>query len=542
MNNSVFNFPLPQNEPVLSYFSNSPERIALEKELEKQSTQVIDIPLIIGGKEVRTGNTDTVVMPHNHKHILATYHKAGPKEVQMAIEAAVEAQKKWSEMPWTSRSAVMLKIAELLATKYRSVINAATMLGQSKNIYQAEIDSACETIDFLRYNVAFASRIYSSQPKSTTNHIDSMEYRALEGFVFAISPFNFTSIASNLNLSPVMMGNTTIWKPATTAILSNYYLMHIFMEAGLPAGVVNFLPGSGAVIGKEAIESKHFAGIHFTGSNGTFNGLWNQVSQRLDKYISYPRLVGETGGKDFIFVHPSAKVKEVAVAAYAGAFEFQGQKCSAASRIYIPSSLWDGIKEHMLNLDKSAKMGDVRDASNFINAVIDEKSFDNIASYIDYAKSSNNAEIVFGGTYDKSVGYFIRPTLIKTSDPHFKSMEEEIFGPVLTAYIYEDNKLEEAIELCNTTSPYGLTGAVFSTDRYEAERICNRLRYAAGNFYINDKPTGAVVGMQPFGGSRASGTNDKAGGEFNLIRWITPRTIKETMISASEIMYGYMKE
>ncbi len=542
MNNSVFNFPLPQNEPVLSYFSNSPERIALEKELEKQSTQVIDIPLIIGGKEVRTGNTDTVVMPHNHKHILATYHKAGPKEVQMAIEAAVEAQKKWSEMPWTSRSAVMLKIAELLATKYRSVINAATMLGQSKNIYQAEIDSACETIDFLRYNVAFASRIYSSQPKSTTNHIDSMEYRALEGFVFAISPFNFTSIASNLNLSPVMMGNTTIWKPATTAILSNYYLMHIFMEAGLPAGVVNFLPGSGAVIGKEAIESKHFAGIHFTGSNGTFNGLWNQVSQRLDKYISYPRLVGETGGKDFIFVHPSAKVKEVAVAAYAGAFEFQGQKCSAASRIYIPSSLWDGIKEHMLNLDKSAKMGDVRDASNFINAVIDEKSFDNIASYIDYAKSSDNAEIVFGGTYDKSVGYFIRPTLIKTSDPHFKSMEEEIFGPVLTAYIYEDNKLEEAIELCNTTSPYGLTGAVFSTDRYEAERICNRLRYAAGNFYINDKPTGAVVGMQPFGGSRASGTNDKAGGEFNLIRWITPRTIKETMISASEIMYGYMKE
>lgn len=542
MNNSIYNFPVPQNEPVKSYLKGSPEREALENELKRQSNIVVDIPLIIGGKEIRTGNTETVVMPHNHKHILATYHKAGEKEIQMAIDASLKAHKEWSETPWTIRASIMLKTAELIANKYRALLNAATMLGQSKNIYQAEIDSACETIDFLRFNVSFASEIYGTQPKSAYNQLNRMEYRALEGFILSVSPFNFTAIASNLNMSPVMMGNTTIWKPATTALLSNYYLMQIFKEAGLPDGVVNFVPGSGSLIGNVAMSSKDLAGIHFTGSNATFNSIWNIVGAKLHTYKSYPRLVGETGGKDFIFVHPSADAIEVATAAYAGAFEYQGQKCSAASRMYIPSSLWERIKSIMISIDSSAKMGDVAEPSNFINAVIDKASFKNIVSYIEFAKNSNEAEIVFGGTYDDSVGYFIRPTLIKTSNPKFKTMEEEIFGPVLTAYIYDDQDIEEAIKLCDNTSPYGLTGAVFGKDRIAVSDICGKLSYAAGNFYINDKPTGAVVGMQPFGGSRGSGTNDKAGGQFNLIRWVSPRTIKETFIPSVDIKYPYMKE
>lgn len=542
MNNSIYNFPVPQNEPVKSYLKGSPEREALENELKRQSNIVVDIPLIIGGKEIRTGNTETLVMPHNHKHILATYHKAGEKEIQMAIDASLKAHKEWSETPWTIRASIMLKTAELIANKYRALLNAATMLGQSKNIYQAEIDSACETIDFLRFNVSFASEIYGTQPKSAYNQLNRMEYRALEGFILSVSPFNFTAIASNLNMSPVMMGNTTIWKPATTALLSNYYLMQIFMEAGLPDGVVNFVPGSGSLIGNVAMSSKDLAGIHFTGSNATFNSIWNIVGAKLHTYKSYPRLVGETGGKDFIFVHPSADAIEVATAAYAGAFEYQGQKCSAASRMYIPSSLWERIKSIMISIDSSAKMGDVAEPSNFINAVIDKASFKNIVSYIEFAKNSNEAEIVFGGTYDDSVGYFIRPTLIKTSNPKFKTMDEEIFGPVLTAYIYDDQDIEEAIKLCDNTSPYGLTGAVFGKDRIAVSDICGKLSYAAGNFYINDKPTGAVVGMQPFGGSRGSGTNDKAGGQFNLIRWVSPRTIKETFIPSVDIKYPYMKE
>lgn len=542
MNNSIYNFPVPQNEPVKSYLKGSPEREALENELKRQSNIVVDIPLIIGGKEIRTGNTETVVMPHNHKHILATYHKAGEKEIQMAIDASLKAHKEWSETPWTIRASIMLKTAELIANKYRALLNAATMLGQSKNIYQAEIDSACETIDFLRFNVSFASEIYGTQPKSAYNQLNRMEYRALEGFILSVSPFNFTAIASNLNMSPVMMGNTTIWKPATTALLSNYYLMQIFMEAGLPDGVVNFVPGSGSLIGNVAMSSKDLAGINFTGSNATFNSIWNIVGAKLHTYKSYPRLVGETGGKDFIFVHPSADAIEVATAAYAGAFEYQGQKCSAASRMYIPSSLWERIKSIMISIDSSAKMGDVAEPSNFINAVIDKASFKNIVSYIEFAKNSNEAEIVFGGTYDDSVGYFIRPTLIKTSNPKFKTMDEEIFGPVLTAYIYDDQDIEEAIKLCDNTSPYGLTGAVFGKDRIAVSDICGKLSYAAGNFYINDKPTGAVVGMQPFGGSRGSGTNDKAGGQFNLIRWVSPRTIKETFIPSVDIKYPYMKE
>lgn len=541
MNNAIFNFPLPANEPVKTYLPGSPERIALDAELKRQSSEVIDVPLIIGGKEIRTGNVGTVVMPHNHKHILATYHKAGEKEVQMAVDAAMAAHKEWSETPWEVRASIMLRIAELLAGKYRPVLNAATMLGQSKNIYQAEIDSACELIDFLRYNVAYACKIYATQPKSAANQINSVEYRPLEGFVMAISPFNFTSIASNLNMAPAMMGNTTIWKTSSTAILSNYYLMKAFMEAGLPDGVVNFLCGPGSLIGRVAMDSPDFGGIHFTGSSATFNYLWKKVGENLPKYKTYPRLVGETGGKDFIFVHPSACTKAVANAAFCGAFEFQGQKCSAASRMYVPKSIWPAVLDGIRERAEEVKMGDVADPDNFINAVIDEASFDNIVSYIEYAKESKDAKIVVGGEYDKSVGYFIRPTVIETSDPHFKSMEEEIFGPVLTVYVYEDDKLDEAVELCNTTSPYGLTGSVFAKDRQAAEKICKALRYSAGNFYINDKPTGAVVGMQPFGGSRASGTNDKAGGEFNLIRWVTPRTIKETLVPATRYKYSYMK-
>ena len=542
MKNAIYSFPLPENEPVKTYLKGSPERIALENELERQSNTIVDIPLYIGGKEVRTGNIGKVVMPHDHSHVLATYHKAGEKEIKMAVAAAMEAHKIWSETDWRVRANILLKAAELISTKYRAVINAATMLGQSKNMYQAEIDSACEAIDFLRYNAAFASKIYASQPKSTSNFLNSMEYRPLEGFVLAISPFNFTAIASNLNMSPVLMGNTTLWKTATTAILSNYYLMRVFMEAGLPDGVVNFLCGSGALIGKHAMESPHFAGIHFTGSSATFNTLWKQTADNMHLYKSYPRLVGETGGKDFVFVHPSADAKEVSTGLFCGAFEYQGQKCSAASRAYIPRSLSDSILGELKRMAGEVKMGDPRDPGNFINAVIDEASFDTIASYIEHAKQAKDAEIAIGGNCDKSKGYFVEPTVILAADPHYKSMEEEIFGPVLTIYIYEDANLEETIALCDSTSPYALTGAVFGRDRIAVQRIADKLRYAAGNFYVNDKPTGAVVGMQPFGGARASGTNDKAGGEFNLVRWVSPRSMKETLVPATDYKYGYMKE
>ncbi len=480
-------------------------------------------------------------MPHDHHHVLATYHKAGPKEVRMAIDAAMEAHKQWSMTDWTVRAAILLKAAELISTKYRALMNAATMLGQSKNFYQAEIDSTCELIDFLRYNAHFASEIYGFQPKSAKGQINTVEYRALEGFVFALTPFNFTSIASNLNMSPVLMGNVTVWKPSTTAILSNYYLMQIYKEAGLPDGVVNFIPGQGSVIGKEIFASKHLAGVHFTGSSATFNTLWRQVGENIDNYVNYPRLVGETGGKDFIFVTPTAVAEDVATAAFCGAFEFQGQKCSAASRMYVPKSLWPKILEGMKAFAAEVKMGDVCDPDNFINAVIDEASFDNIAANIAYAKKSRKAKVVIGGKCDKSKGYFVEPTVIETTDPHFKTMEEEIFGPVLTVYVYEDKDMDEAVELCDTTSPYGLTGAVFGQDRLMVQKVADKLRYAAGNFYINDKPTGAVVGLQPFGGSRKSGTNDKAGGEVNLIRWAIPRAVKETLVPARGYKYPYMK-
>ena len=541
MKNAIVQFPVPANEPVKAYLKGSPERIALEAELERQMNTVVDIPLIIGGKEIRTGNVAEVVCPHDHGHVLARYHKAGEKEIRMAIDAAMEAHKKWANTDWTVRAAIVMKCAELLATKYRPIMNAATMLGQSKNIYQAEIDSACETIDFFRYNVHYASKLYAIQPKDGTGVIDSTEYRPLEGFVLAVTPFNFTSIASNLNMTPVLMGNTTIWKPSSTATLSNYYLMKLYEEAGLPAGVVNFLPGQGSLIGRICCADKNLAGIHFTGSTGTFQSLWKSVGENIANYVSYPRLVGETGGKDYIFVHPSSPVKEVAWAAFTGAYEFQGQKCSAASRMYIPKSLWPAVLQEMKRMAGEVKMGDVCDPMNFINAVIDEASWNNIDSYLRYAEEATDARIVMGGKRDKSKGYFVEPTVIETSNPHFKTMEEEIFGPVLTVWPYDDDKVDEAVHLLDTTSPYGLTGSVFGRDRLAVQKIADDLCYTAGNFYINDRPTGAVVGMQPFGGSRASGTNDKAGGEFNLIRWVLPRCIKETLVTPTDYRYTYMK-
>lgn len=542
MNNAIFTFENPLNEPVNQYTKGSKERTGIIKELEVISGRHIEIPLIIGGKEIRTGKTGNVVMPHNHGKILATYHQATEYEVKLAIEAALRAKEMWENISWIERSSILLRAAELISKKYRNLMVASTMLGQDKNIYQAEIDAACETIDFLRYNSYFASEIYSNQPKSAFDQINRMEYRALEGFVFTISPFNFTAIASNLNTSVALMGNTTVWKPATTSLLSNYYLMKILMEAGLPAGVINFVPGPGSVIGKNVTNHKDLAGIHFTGSNATFNSLWQSVASNLTNYVSYPKLVGETGGKDFIFVHCSSEPTEVATAIIRGAFEYQGQKCSAASRAYIPKSLWAEISESLLSQASRIKVGGVENFENFMNAVIDETSFDSIMNYIDFAKKTSDCEILFGGTGDKSEGYFIQPTIILTTNPHFRTMEEEIFGPVMTIYVYDDQKYQETLELCNKTSPYALTGSIFANDRYAMIQACKILRYAAGNFYINDKPSGAMVGLQPFGGARASGTNDKAGGNLNLLRWISPRTIKETFIPAQDFGYPFMED
>lgn len=537
MDNAIFRFPNPGNEPVKAYAPGTSEKTALKKALAQLSSEEWDIPLIIGGKEVRTGNIGKVVMPHDHRHVLATYHKAGEKEVQMAIDAAMKAHREWSELPWVERASVMLRVAELFATKYRYLLNASVMLGQSKNPYQAEIDAPCELIDFLRFSAFYASQVYAGQPYSQAGLLNRMEYRALEGFIFSLTPFNFTSIASNLNMAPAMMGNVAVWKPSTTAIHSNYLLMKVFQEAGLPDGVVNFIPGQGSVIGKVVVSNTDFAGFHFTGSTATFNTIWRQIGDNIGVYKSYPRIVGETGGKNFVFVHPSAPATDVATAIVRGAFEYQGQKCSAASRAYIPSSLWNDVKASVGDMIKGLKMGDVQDFTNFINAVIDEASFDNIMSYIDYAKQASDAEILFGGKGDKSVGYFVEPTIIQTTNPQFKTMTEEIFGPVITIYVYDDDKYEETLDLCDRTSPYGLTGSIFARDRYAIDTAFKKLRYAAGNFYINDKPTGAVIAQQPFGGSRASGTNDKAGGPLNLIRWTNPRCIKETFVPP--ITYGY---
>ncbi len=542
MNSYVLNFKEVANEPVKSYAPGSPEREALKKMLDKIHNEQIEIPLIIGGKEVYTGDTAQVVEPHNHGHVLAVYHKAGEKEIQMAIDAAREAHKFWASMPWEERASVFMKAAELLSTSWRATLNAATMLNQSKTPHQAEIDSACEVIDFWRFNAKYMSEIFAGQPNSPIGQFNRMDYRALEGFIFAVSPFNFTSIAANLATAPAMMGNTVLWKPASTAVLSGYYLMKLYEAAGLPPGVINFLPSSGAKIGNIVLPHPELAGIHFTGSTNTFQSMWYTVGKNIKKYKAYPRIVGETGGKDFVFVHASADVDAVVANLLRGAFEYQGQKCSAASRAYIPKSMWDEFIGKFEAEVSTIKMGDIMDFSMFMGAVIDRHAFDSITGYIKIAKESPDAEVIIGGGSDDSVGYFIEPTVIKVKDPHFVTMEEEIFGPVLSIYVYDDDKYEETLHLCNETSPYGLTGAIFATDRTAIVKAEEILRWSAGNFYINDKPTGAVVGQQPFGGSRASGTNDKAGSYLNLIRWVTPRNIKETFAPVRDYRYPYMQE
>lgn len=540
MNNSVYLFEKPHNEPVYSYVPGTPERKKLQEALAELASQKQEIMPIIGGKEISTGNMGTVVMPHDHHHVLANYHKVGEKEVTLALEAARKAHHDWSNLPWTERASVMMRIARLIATKYRYQLAAALMLGQSKNPMQAEIDAPCELIDFLTFSTYYAGKIYSDQPVSDLTMLNRMEYRSLEGFVLAVTPFNFTSIASNLNLAPAMMGNVTVWKPSTTSLLSNWLLMKIYKEAGLPDGVVNFLPGQGALIGRITTAAPDLAGFHFTGSTATFNSIWKSIAGNIDHYHTYPRIVGETGGKNFVMVHPSACPEEVACALVRGAFEYQGQKCSAASRAYIPRSLWSKVKEVMCDMIKTIKMGDVCDFSNFVNAVIDEASFDNLAAYINRAKQSADAEILIGGNCDKSVGYFVEPTVIVVNKPDYETMCDELFGPVLSVFVYEDSDYTDTLRLVDKTSPYGLTGSIFSYDRYATEEALALLQHAAGNFYINDKPTGAVVGQQPFGGSRASGTNDKAGGPINLLKWCSPRCIKETYTPPTDYRYPFL--
>ncbi|NOX66970.1 MAG: L-glutamate gamma-semialdehyde dehydrogenase [Chlorobi bacterium] len=546
MSDGIFKVPLPQNDPVRNYEPGSRDKAILKKRLEELKSQTIDIPIMIGGKEIRTGNTGNCVLPHDHKTVIGTYHKAGKEEVEQAINSALEARESWAAMPWNERAAIFLKAADLLTTDYwRSTLNAATMLAQSKNAFQAEIDSACELVDFFRFNAYYAMQIYNEQPLHSSKGIwNRLEYRALEGFVFAVSPFNFTSIAGNLPTSPALMGNVVIMKPASSAVYTGYWLMQLFKAAGVPDGVINFVPGSGGQVGNPVMDSPYLAGIHFTGSTPTFQTMWKTIGNNISKYKSYPRIVGETGGKDFIFVHKSADVDVVVTAITRGAYEYQGQKCSAASRGYIPKSIWAEIKEKLIENLKTIKMGDVSDFTNFMNAVIDKNAFDTISQYIDYIKEADDAEILFGGNYDDSTGYFIEPTLVETetANPQFKTMEEEIFGPVFTLYVYDDDKYEETLNLCNETSPYALTGAVFAQDR-EAVQLANKILVnAAGNFYINDKPTGAVVGQQPFGGARASGTNDKAGSYLNLVRWVSPRTIKENFIPPKDYRYPFLAE
>jgi len=542
MPNAKFSLPDPINEPIKAYRSGSSERIELKAMLSKMSSEQIEIPLIIGGKEIRTGNTGTCIMPHDHKHVLATFHKAGPKEVEMAVEASQKAWKTWSNLPMWERASIFKKAASLLAGPWRAVLNAATMLNQSKNAFQAEIDSACELIDFWNFNVKYMEQIYEQQPFSPDGQWNRLEQRALEGFVFAVTPFNFTSIAGNLPTAPAMMGNTVLWKPASSAVFSAYYLMKLFEDAGLPAGVINFIPGNGRDVGPNVLSHPKLAGVHFTGSTAVFQSMWKTIGENIANYKTYPRIVGETGGKDFVFAHRSADVDELNTALVRGTFEFQGQKCSAASRAYIPKSLWPTLKTKLIDTVKTIAVGDVNDFRNFFNAVIDRAAFESIRSYIDFAKKSEDAEIIVGGTSDDSVGFFIDPTVIVTSNPHFKTIEEEIFGPVMTIFVYDDDTFEETLQLCDETSPYALTGAIFAKDRQAVSLASQRLLHSAGNFYINDKPTGAVVGQQPFGGSRASGTNDKAGSMINLLRWVSPRTTKETFVPPKEYRYPFMEE
>ena len=540
MSNTYFKVPTPYNEPIKSYAPGAPERAELQAKLKELQSQKIEIPLIIGGKEIKTGNTAKLRVPHDHSIDLGVYHKAGEKEVNMAIEAALEARKSWSEMPWEHRVTIFQKAADLLAGPWRATLNAATMIGQSKSAYQAEIDAVAELADFWRFNTAYMVDLMADQPYSPPGMWNRLEYRALEGFVFAVTPFNFTSIAGNLPTAPAMVGNVTLWKPASSAVYSAYFLMKLFEEAGLPAGVINFVPGSGGQVGNPVMTSEHLAGIHFTGSTEVFQSMWKSIGDNIHKMKYYPRIVGETGGKDFIFAHNSAKIKALVVAAIRGAFEYQGQKCSAASRMYIPKSIWPEFKELYTTEVAKIKMGEPDNFQNFFNAVIDKAAFETIKTYIDHAKNSSEAEIITGGNCDDSKGNFIEPTTIVTTNPKFKSIEEEIFGPVLTIYVYDDDKFDEALELCDTTSPYALTGAIWAQDRQALVKMADYLRNAAGNFYINDKPTAAVVGQQPFGGGRASGTNDKAGSAMNLLRWMTVRTIKETFVPPEDWTYPFM--
>lgn len=535
-----FNVPVPQNEPVLNYGPRSVERAALKAALESARAQQIDIPMYIGGKEVRTGNKLEIRPPHDHKHLLATYHDGDKSHVTAAIDAALAAKADWENLPWEQRAAIFLKAAELVAGPYRAEINAATMLGQSKNAYQAEIDAACEFIDFLRFNVHYMTEIYAQQPQSSKGIWNRVEHRPLEGFVFAITPFNFTAIAGNLPSSAAMMGNVVVWKPAPTQIYAANVVMKIFIEAGLPAGVINMIYGDGPLAGEIIFSHPDFAGIHFTGSTAVFQTIWKTIGTNINKYKTYPRIVGETGGKDFVLAHSSANADVVATALIRGAFEYQGQKCSAASRAYIPASLWPAVKEKVQRDLTSIKMGPVEDFENFVNAVIDERSFDKLAKYIDAAKADKTVEVVAGGNHDKSQGWFIEPTVLKVTDPHYITMCDELFGPVLTLYVYEDKKFDEVMDIIDTTSIYALTGSIISQDRYAIDKATHRLRNAAGNFYINDKPTGAVVGQQPFGGARGSGTNDKAGSMINLLRWVSPRTIKETFDPAKSYRYPFL--
>ncbi len=541
MSNGYFQIPPPLNEPVKGYTPGSPERIHLQDAYnELYNSNPIDVPMFIGGKEIHTSNKKPLSPPHEHQKIIGYMNYGDQSHVKMAIDAALKAREQWSQMSWEHRAAIFLKAAELLAGPYRAKMNAATMLGQSKNAFQAEIDAACEMIDFFRFNVAYAAQVYRDQPGSQPGIWNRMEYRPLEGFVFALTPFNFTSIAANLCLAPALMGNVVVWKPADSQVYSAKVIMDLFKEAGVPDGVINMITVDGPVAGEVIFKHPDFAGLHFTGSTAVFKHLWREIGNNIDIYRSYPRIVGETGGKDFIVAHPSANASEVATAISRGAFEFQGQKCSAASRAYIPQSLWNDIKKLIVADAQSFKMGSPIDFGNFVNAVIDQRAFKKIAGYIDYVKSQSDAEIIAGGGYDDSVGYFIEPTIVVTTNPYFKTMVEEIFGPVITIYVYEDSKWQETLKLVDNTGVYALTGAIFSADRYAIAEASKALENAAGNFYINDKPTGAVVGQQPFGGARGSGTNDKAGSYLNLIRWVSPRTIKETFVPPRDYRYPFL--
>ncbi|MBP6460184.1 MAG: L-glutamate gamma-semialdehyde dehydrogenase [Crocinitomicaceae bacterium] len=541
MANSISTVPVAINEPVKSYAANSPERKELLETYDAMYNQApIDIPMYIGAEKIYTTNKKSLTPPHEHKKVLGTYNVGERQHVEQAIEAALNAKNEWASLPWEQRAAVFLRAADLLAGPFRAKLNAATMLAQSKNVFQAEIDAACELIDFFRFNVQYMSQIYREQPESLPGMWNRLEYRPLEGFVFALTPFNFTSIAANLSAAPAMMGNVVVWKPAETQIYSAQVIMELFQAAGLPDGVINMVTVSGETAGDVIFNHKDFAGIHFTGSTGVFRSLWKTIANNIEKYRSYPRIVGETGGKDFVMVHKSANAAEVATALTRGAFEFQGQKCSAASRAYIPSNLWGDVKSILVDQLASIKMGSPADTSNFVNAVINERSFDKIASYIEFAKEANDAEIISGGNYDKSIGFFVDPTVIVTTNPHFKSMVEEIFGPVLTIYVYDAENYEETLKLVDSTSEYALTGSIIANDRYAVQKALIALEHSAGNFYVNDKPTGAVVGQQPFGGARGSGTNDKAGAPLNLLRWVSARTIKETFIPASDYKYPFL--